>query len=391
MKGQYAQEKELLLRLSGIDPHAEPVRFDETMDWGWFLQCAGKFAHTSLIARNIKKTGIANNLPEPVVKSLSRSAEFFRLREIFLLEELKQIAGRLNEAGCSFLLLKGPDLSLFYYPEKGLRDYADLDLLVRREDFPAAAECLKASGYLEKETVENEVNFVKAAGGTSLQYLVEIHFDLLSLLNFPYYARVEKLDLEEIWNRARSREINGVPTRVLCPEDTLLYCCIHFFYHHNFRGLRYLTDIDAIVRAPDIRIDYANVRSLANEYRLRNKLFLVLDAYKRLFPTSPLPQDFLDSISPPVTRAWLLKKILPEPEAVPFGEPGKSHHLPMIFALDRLRDMLYVVYFWFFPGKKFLLGFYRIEECNWKGRFHLNYACTILLKGFQRLIRDGEK
>jgi hypothetical protein len=256
---------------------------------------------------------------------------------------------------------------------------------VRPGDREAVTGSLEALDYREKEVVENEVLFEKSASGGSMRFLVEIHFDLLNLLNFPHYARIENLDLERIWKRSVTKELGEAPIPILSPEDTLIYCCLHFFYHHNFRGLRYFSDIDAIVKAKGEPVDWSRLSAIASESRSRQKLFLILETYRRLFPGNGVPPDSLRRLSPSNLRARLFMKSLPAPEDIAFGKPGKSHHLPMILAMDRFRDMLYVTFFWFFPGKKFLLEYYRISEKNWRTRLHFKYAFTIFAKGFKRL------
>jgi hypothetical protein len=261
----------------------------------------------------------------------------------------------------------------------------DLDLLVSRQDLPAVRRCLDALGYKEKETVENEVLFQKPVGGSSLLYLLEVHFEILNLWNFPHYGRVEDLHPGAIRERAQTEPIEGQPFTVLNPEDTLIHACIHFFYHHNFRGLKYFSDIDAILAGGKKQIDWEKLARIAGKSRVRQKLFLVLDTHRRLFPGSAVPRRDLEKLCVSKFRARLFRKALPPPEALPFGEPGSSHHLPMVLALDRIRDMVYITIYWFFPGKTFLQGYYRVQDADWRARLHFKYALAILRKGFRRL------
>jgi hypothetical protein len=290
MTADHAEEQKLLLVLSRVEPGSIEFSPTEKFDWDYVLQTAGKFGNTSLIERNIREAGLAGRIPPMVLQNFARSADYYRLREIFYIEELKEVGSELNDRGLPFILLKGPALSLFVYPTKGLRDYADLDLLVRAEDLQAVRQCLEGKGYREERRVENEVVFNKFLGGAStrsLNVLLELHLGLLNLLNFPYYARVENIDLQQIWERTRVETIDGVAFRLLCPEDALIYGCLHFFYHHDFRGLRYFSDIDAMIRAKKERIDWEKLETIVKAGRFRKKLFLVLTEI--FSAASPLP------------------------------------------------------------------------------------------------------
>ena len=52
-----------------------------------------------------------------------------------------------DEANISVISLKDPALALLGYPNFAVREFNDLDLLVRPHDIPKARDILVASGY----------------------------------------------------------------------------------------------------------------------------------------------------------------------------------------------------------------------------------------------------
>ncbi len=87
-------------------------------------------------------------LPEVERSQLKWVTAQSALHSAVLRHELGNVAEPLTEAcGCRPLLLKGPALAESFYPDRRLRPYNDLDLLVPRELLAVAAEALEARGF----------------------------------------------------------------------------------------------------------------------------------------------------------------------------------------------------------------------------------------------------
>ncbi len=152
---------------------------------------------------------------------LSTSAAAHELRQAYRLYTLQ--AGRqepqivqaitlLRSAGVEPLLVKGWAVARLY-PERGLRPYGDIDLCVRPEQYAAAVAALAAPAA---ETV-----------------LVDLHKGLPEL---------HRPSLDDVYERSQLVPLGDVDVRILGPEDSLRYMCIHMLRHGAYRAL-WLCDI----------------------------------------------------------------------------------------------------------------------------------------------------
>ena len=69
-----------------------------------------------------------------------------------LTAELVRLTGLLKAAGVEAIAFKGPVLAAMAYGSIELRQFVDLDILVRQSDLPRIAEILTAEGYLSPHT-----------------------------------------------------------------------------------------------------------------------------------------------------------------------------------------------------------------------------------------------
>jgi hypothetical protein len=132
---------------------------------------------------------------------------------------IKQSFSLLRDAGIEPILVKGWAIAR-QYPEKGLRPYDDVDLIVRPEEQPSAESLIS--------TVE------------SLQGYVDIHCGL---------SAVDPVDANGDWNsRTRLAMLGDLEVRILKPEENLRTLCLHLLRHGAFRPL-WLCDIAVAVES----------------------------------------------------------------------------------------------------------------------------------------------
>jgi hypothetical protein len=139
---------------------------------------------------------------------------------------LLDVLGRLTRAGVAALLVKGWAIARAY-PEVGLRPYTDLDLVVPREQGPAARAALRE--------------------GPPLDVAVDLH-------EGP--ARVDAEPFHVLWARSEVVPLQGTPLRVLGPEDHLRVLALHALRHGVFRPI-WLVDLAVAVETRPPGFDWA--------------------------------------------------------------------------------------------------------------------------------------
>lgn len=183
-----------------------------------------------------------------LVHTLSLTAEMFRLLRSFQVEGIDAVA------------VKGPTLAMQAFGDPGLRQYSDLDILMRHRDVSRAAKLMSAAGFAA------EIPLATAAGRVPGQFLftrpsartvVELHTDR-TLRYFP-----RKLPLETLFSRRVRVSLDGREVAALSPEDTLSFICVHGS-KHLWQRLMWIADVAALVTRPRV-FDWSRALATARE------------------------------------------------------------------------------------------------------------------------------
>ena len=238
-----------------------------------------------------------------VFSTLRLTAELFRLLELF--------AG----GNIPVLVVKGPVLSMRAYGDPVVRNYGDLDFLVRQCDIGRATECMLASGY-EATIPLSAINagripgqYLFAKSDTNL--LVELHNDL-TLRYFPRRLPLEKLFAQRTLVRLDHHEVPA-----LAVEDELVYICVHGATHFWDR-LSWIADVAALVTHQS-GIDWMAVTETAKEVGAERMVHTGLHLAADLLG-APLPDHVLVAMKRDVGSAKLAacaRKWLPTAREVP--------------------------------------------------------------------------
>jgi hypothetical protein len=140
---------------------------------------------------------------------------------------IKKALPVLRRAGIEPLLIKGWAIAR-HYPERGLRPYSDLDLVVPAEQYERALATLREGFDIQR-------------------HLVDVHAGCADLDDRP---------LEEVYARSRLVKLGDVDVRVPSPEDHLRVLCIHML-RHGARRPMWACDVGVALetRPPDFDWD----------------------------------------------------------------------------------------------------------------------------------------
>src|ERR1700741_947130 len=156
---------------------------------------------------------------------------------------LFRLLEKLRAAGVESIVVKGPVLSVRAYGDPGVRQYVDLDFLIRARDLLAATRALTDLGYdpdvplaaIEAGKIPGEYLFMKP--GTRL--LVELHTEH----TFRYFPL--PLPLEEYFSRRTENALDGNRVPALAAEDEFVLICIHGAKHF-WERLMWVADVAAM-------------------------------------------------------------------------------------------------------------------------------------------------
>jgi hypothetical protein len=154
-------------------------------------------------------------------------------RNLLLGGTLLRLLGLLARHDIPAIPYKGPVLAMAVYGNLALRQFGDLDILVRQQDVERAKDLLLAQGYrwweqrpLTLLPRQRKVYELISADG---QVLVELHWAITSsTFYFP-------LNPARLWERLETVVLLETPVRTLTSEYLLLILCVHGAKHHWHR------------------------------------------------------------------------------------------------------------------------------------------------------------
>lgn len=215
--------------------------------WERLAELAGEQGMQSLVLTHAAAAGLLPVMPERVAQTLLSSYSAVWIHNRRLRGQQTRILQALGKCGIEVIPIKGVILAERCYGELALRPIGDIDLLVHRADAPATGRILAGLGYAALSG-ENPMFDFEGLVYHTLSYfggndeLIEVHWELA---NLPAY--LPRLNIEDIWHRARQAPQAGQSVRVLAPEDELRYLCFHYAAQHQSARLIWLVDIAEFV------------------------------------------------------------------------------------------------------------------------------------------------
>jgi hypothetical protein len=324
----------------------------DAIDWEALLELADRHGLSAFLQRFLDQVAPVE-APPPV---LARLRERVRLRTR---ENLRHAAGltalapAMEAAGIDTMAYKGPVLSVRLHGNSALRDFDDLDLLVRERDVEEATRFLQERGLRpwfelkpDQEGRLGDSQYARHFGNAETGAAVDLHWGFAQ----PYLS--SGLDEATIWADSQEVALGPVRIRTLADPLLLLVLCVHGSKHepHPWNRLKWIVDVAGLARLiPGDRWAslVTQVRALHLE---RLFLFGLLVAHRLLAtPLSPPVEERLRAVGDlePLADAVLATLTSPSGDAAP---TRIDYDLRL---LDRRRDrMRYVLHRLFVPNPK---------------------------------------
>ncbi len=238
-----------LLRSGGARPEHLHALLRADVDWSELVRLARGHAVAPVCHENLSRLG-RTLVPATVMDQLDR----FRLSNartvLRLTHELGELLDILGNAGIPAIPFKGPVLAADLYGDIALRQFGDLDILVRKSDFWDTIRLLTSRG------------FVPEAAFSPLQQKFYLRDNCALYLSFPSQRFLDlqwqfapdfnpvRFDMDDIFRRAVTRNLEGRPVPALPDVENLLYLAFHGSLHAWAR-LSYLVDMARLIESRD--------------------------------------------------------------------------------------------------------------------------------------------
>jgi hypothetical protein len=314
---------------TGLDCRPEDLVFlTASVLWGEYAAvarwCAGSTSAAQVVemlasrhragpflASRLKGSAVWDALPESARQRLQKSADLQAVATSDCLAHLGSLQKVLSEAGCDYLVLKGPELGARFAGGADARGYRDVDVLVGEQDRRRACAALEAAGYhrLSRWLLGSAVSsrFNHAVDYRQGDRLLDLHWCVSR-------APGIRIKTGDLFARSVRFEISGMTFRVLCPDDELSVLLISAFadIQRGYLRLQSFVDIASVAKQlPETQWSafFQRQSKQGTEGMCRAVLGLVLS----LFDLAEENPKLRALLSPLPSKAEALAVLLPSP------------------------------------------------------------------------------
>jgi hypothetical protein len=271
-----------------------------SVDWDFLLTAAAENSILPLLARQLSAAA-ADIVPPSQLERLKNGARANAMRCLVLTAELIKITDLFRSRGIQAMPYKGPVLAVQAYGDVTLREFDDLDIVLRQSDMAKANEVIQEAGYRPR------FPWIFASGGSSVipgeynyrdegrRLIVELHTEW-TLRHFPV-----RPDLDDMALRLVPVTLSGHEIPTFGPEDMLPLLCIHGSKDF-WERISWIADISEFVQSHP-QLDWDQVFRHTDILRARRMLHIGLALAASLL-SAPLPDDVSARVqSDPVAAA----------------------------------------------------------------------------------------
>jgi hypothetical protein len=309
-------ELDLLLACGSPPSAAARARISKLLttppDWPRLVELAISHGMLPLLARALEE-----HAPGPAHARIRDRAAGLSVRSLRMAAELARILAAMRTAGVAAIAFKGPTLAHLAYGDLTLRTFNDLDIFVPRAQLQTALDLLAAGGY-GKKTPAWDTRF-SGACEVALQHPgLGCEVDLHWLFSSPYFLLFDSVRAVE---RSIVLHAGGLTARTLCPEDYLLYLCIHAA-RESWDQAQFPCDLAGIAsRCP---LDWDDLLRQAEHTGSWRALAAGLDLAHEL-SEAPIPREVLRRVKLDRAVSWISARAqlgLSRRVSDPAGTPG---------------------------------------------------------------------
>ena len=286
----YQPEIEILLCCTNIHTDtAKPQRIERLLqkdiDWSYLLKQACQHGVFLLLYQNLVKY-YPESIPKNIQTQLQAYSQIKTARNLFLSKKLCQLIKLFDNSNIKVISFKGAVLAASAYQDLTKREFCDIDLIIKQEDFFRVKDILTSQGYQPR-------NQQQLWGQVFTNKDDSIHIDIhrqLAPSCFPY-----RVDFEQLWQRCETVSILNQQVNNLSPEDSLLILCLQIVKdaHYRQEKLKQVYDIAQLIH--NQKLDWEVVIKRARDLGSERLLLFGLGIVNRLLQVK-IPEELQQKI-----------------------------------------------------------------------------------------------
>lgn len=219
-----------------------------------------------------------------------------RYHENFI--NFEPIAAEFEKCHIEYIITKGIYVAKTAYIDESYRRSDDLDVIIKREDYPKAKEILCSYGYVQgiydsetkkvKKFSRQQELFYLSFTQQSAPFLKETGNNLLPIVNLDlnfqiFWNKDDSWDISKLLSHSQIFKYNGYNIKTFQDEYMLLHMCLHMYFDMNsiyilykayaYR-LKYFVDIYGFIKRGNICWD--KFRSICIGYKVEQYIMYAL-------------------------------------------------------------------------------------------------------------------
>lgn len=308
-----------------------------SLDWNYLLRTAGTQGMLPLLWVFLRGRSF-DDIPQEVRQHVEERYASNARRNFVLAAALLEIVDLLTKQNVDALAYKGPTLAVLAYGDLAMREFGDLDLLVREDQVRRVCKTLETAGYerLLPALAGRERAFLRyhcehVFSHPSARIPVEMHWRLA-----PRYL-VHGFHAADFGRRRQSISLLGMPVDTFKLEDLLVVLCVHGA-KEQWRRLGWICDVGRLIDAHQ-RLDWQEVFTTAKRSGCERMLAVGL-LLARDLAGAGIPDAVMSSVGDDPQVARMAARV----QARLFERPGPrspwGEYLFQLNARERPRDRL---------------------------------------------------
>jgi hypothetical protein len=267
--------------------------FKKTLNWNLIFNIVSQHDIAGLLYVMLSQCSNIGHVPDYILKKLETSSRDNALRNLLYFNEFNEIIANFNRENIRTIPLKGIEfLHSIYAHNIALRNLADIDILVEKENVPRAEKILIDMGY---KTIKRGYRysllhfhsiFWRSRG--KFPIIIELHWNV----DFP--DSPFNIDIAEFWQRSQEISNGKLHYYAFSIEDSIIFNSFHILRTIYKKpdavlSLKYFCDIANIIAQSGDRISWDCIIKRSQKYNVLRPVALVLLLVQGLLEVKAIP------------------------------------------------------------------------------------------------------
>lgn len=272
------------------------------IDWSVLLKTAIDHGVMPLLYHSLKSMDV--QVPRSILMNLQVCYRMNGLHNVSQTQELLKVLAQLEAAGIDAIAFKGSALAASAYGNIAFRQFNDLDILVKRQDFWQAKAVLVAAGYHSPVSTGELLQFqrylqISLVNRTPDAALFNQKFQHSLLHSNPERSidlhwgipprRTWKCDrIERLWENLDTIDLMGQSIQTFSPETALVVQCLNVAKEPWKRSFKQICDVAQIIQAYP-KLNWNTALELSADLRSQRLFLIGVEVTAQLLGV-PLPE-----------------------------------------------------------------------------------------------------